>query len=139
MSRTRVRSSWKSLRPWQRHAITGALVVALIALCVVVRNATGPDEATAQVPAAAPPGNLPPAPDAKPAAPSNVAAIVNDVSGLTHDPRLAEVTSKAGATLIIGHWRRRHPATPGSLPARPVTGSLTRVMNLLALLAATQD
>ncbi|OBJ44050.1 TetR family transcriptional regulator [Mycolicibacterium mucogenicum] len=26
-----------------------------------------------------------------------------------------------------------------SLPARPVTGSLTRVMNLLALLAATQD
>jgi len=48
------------------------------------------------------------------------ATIVNDVSGLTHDPRLAEVTSKAGATLIIGHWRRRHPATPGSPPAGPV-------------------
>ncbi len=79
MSRTRVRNSWRSLRPWQRHAITGALVVALIALCVVVRKATGPDEATAQVPVAAPPGDLPAAPDAKPAAPSNVAAIVNDV------------------------------------------------------------
>ena len=79
MSRTRVRNSWRSLRPWQRHAITGALVVALIALCVVVRNATVPDEATAQVPVAAPPGDLPAAPDAKPDAPSNVAAIVNDV------------------------------------------------------------
>ena len=35
------------------------------------------------------------------------ATIVNDVSGLTYDPRLVEVASKAGATLIVGHWRRR--------------------------------
>jgi dihydropteroate synthase len=37
------------------------------------------------------------------------ATIVNDVSGLTYDPRLAEVTARAGATLIVGHWRRRQP------------------------------
>ncbi|MFN8632715.1 MAG: dihydropteroate synthase [Chloroflexota bacterium] len=35
------------------------------------------------------------------------ASVVNDVSGLTFDPRLAEVVSAAGAALIVGHWRRR--------------------------------
>lgn len=40
------------------------------------------------------------------------ATIVNDVSGLTFDPRLPEVASKAGATLVVGHWRRRRPDDP---------------------------
>lgn len=40
------------------------------------------------------------------------ATIVNDVSGLTYDPRLVEVTARAGASLIIGHWRRRQPDDP---------------------------
>jgi dihydropteroate synthase len=44
------------------------------------------------------------------------ATIVNDVSGLTHDPRLAEVAARAGAALIVGHWRRR-PAPAGEPPA----------------------
>jgi dihydropteroate synthase len=46
------------------------------------------------------------------------ATIVNDVSGLTYDPRLAEVTGRAGASLIVGHWRpRRHddPDEPADL------------------------
>lgn len=49
------------------------------------------------------------------------ATIVNDVSGLTFDPRLAEVASKAGASLIVGHWRRRRPAAPNGSgsPDRP--------------------
>jgi dihydropteroate synthase len=47
------------------------------------------------------------------------ATIVNDVSGLTYDPRLAEVAARAGATLIVGHWRRRQPAPVGE-PATPV-------------------
>jgi dihydropteroate synthase len=38
--------------------------------------------------------------------------VVNDVSGLTYDPRLVDVTSRAGASLIVGHWRRRHPDNP---------------------------
>jgi dihydropteroate synthase len=40
------------------------------------------------------------------------ATIVNDVSGLTYDPRLVDVTSRAGASLIVGHWRRRRPDRP---------------------------
>ncbi|HZO31108.1 MAG TPA: dihydropteroate synthase [Chloroflexota bacterium] len=40
------------------------------------------------------------------------ATIVNDVSGLTFDPRLPDVTSKAGASLIVGHWRPRQPDHP---------------------------
>jgi dihydropteroate synthase len=40
------------------------------------------------------------------------ATIVNDVSGLTFDPRLPEVAARAGASLIVGHWRRRRPDDP---------------------------
>jgi dihydropteroate synthase len=40
------------------------------------------------------------------------ASIVNDVSGLTFDPRLPEVASKTGAGLIVGHWRPRQPDNP---------------------------
>jgi dihydropteroate synthase len=43
------------------------------------------------------------------------ATIVNDVSGLTYDPRLPEVASRAGATLIVGHWRQRQPDDPADL------------------------
>ena len=46
------------------------------------------------------------------------ATIVNDVSGLTFDPRLAEVASQAGASLIVGHWRRRQPGSSNE-PPRP--------------------
>ncbi|MCC7369936.1 MAG: dihydropteroate synthase [Chloroflexi bacterium] len=45
------------------------------------------------------------------------ASIVNDVSGLTFDPRLAEVAAQAGATLIVGHWRRRQPDDPDDVVA----------------------
>ncbi|MGE3911865.1 MAG: dihydropteroate synthase, partial [Chloroflexota bacterium] len=43
------------------------------------------------------------------------ATIVNDVSGLTHDPRLPEVAARAGATLIIGHWRQRTADDPADV------------------------
>lgn len=33
------------------------------------------------------------------------ASVVNDVSGLRHDPRLAEVAARAGAGLVLGHLR----------------------------------
>ncbi|MGI9432021.1 MAG: dihydropteroate synthase [Myxococcota bacterium] len=33
------------------------------------------------------------------------ASVVNDVSGLGHDPRLAELAAGRGATLILGHMR----------------------------------
>jgi dihydropteroate synthase len=38
------------------------------------------------------------------------ARVVNDVTGLRHDPALARVAAKAGATLILGHLRGE-PAT----------------------------
>ena len=37
------------------------------------------------------------------------ATIVNDVSGLDYDPRVAELAASAGAALILGHWRQRRP------------------------------
>jgi len=37
------------------------------------------------------------------------AGAVNDVSGLRHDPALAGVVARAGATLILGHWESRLP------------------------------
>ena len=33
------------------------------------------------------------------------ASVVNDVSGLSHDPALAELAARCGATLILGHLR----------------------------------
>jgi len=38
------------------------------------------------------------------------ATVVNDVSGLRHDPSLASVAARAGATLVLGHLRGE-PAT----------------------------
>jgi len=35
------------------------------------------------------------------------ASILNDVSGLTYDPRMAEVAATSGALLVVGHWRQR--------------------------------
>ncbi len=35
------------------------------------------------------------------------ATIVNDVSGLDFEPRLADVAASSGAGLVIGHWRQR--------------------------------
>ena len=43
------------------------------------------------------------------------ARIVNDVSGLRHDPALAEVAARAGATLILGHLR----GEPATMQERP--------------------
>jgi dihydropteroate synthase len=40
------------------------------------------------------------------------ASIVNDVSGLTYGTDLATIAASAGATLIIGHWRRRTAEDP---------------------------
>jgi dihydropteroate synthase len=40
------------------------------------------------------------------------AKIVNDVSGLAFEPGLADVASRAGASLIVGHWRPRQPDNP---------------------------
>ena len=44
------------------------------------------------------------------------ASILNDVSGLRHDPRLAELAADRGATLILGHLRGE-PATMQDAPA----------------------
>jgi dihydropteroate synthase len=43
------------------------------------------------------------------------ARVVNDVSGLRHDPALAGVAARAGATLILGHLRGE-PATMQESP-----------------------
>ncbi|MBW2315528.1 MAG: dihydropteroate synthase [Deltaproteobacteria bacterium] len=43
------------------------------------------------------------------------ATILNDVSGLRHDPRLAELAARAEATLIVGHLRGE-PATMQRAP-----------------------
>jgi dihydropteroate synthase len=43
------------------------------------------------------------------------ATMVNDVSGLDFDPRLAELTARADAALVIGHWRRRAEHDDGDL------------------------
>lgn len=40
------------------------------------------------------------------------ATVVNDVSGLTYDPELIHVAARAGATLIVGHWRQRPTDAP---------------------------
>jgi len=44
------------------------------------------------------------------------ASIVNDVSGLAHDPRLAELAASRDATLILGHLRGE-PRTMQEAPA----------------------
>ena len=44
------------------------------------------------------------------------AAILNDVSGLRHEPRLAELAARSGATLILGHLRGE-PADMQEAPA----------------------
>ena len=51
------------------------------------------------------------------------ATIVNDVSGLDFDPRLADVAASSGAALVIGHWRQR--ADEGDLIAW-LTGGLAQ-------------
>jgi dihydropteroate synthase len=43
------------------------------------------------------------------------ATVLNDVSGLRHDPRLAELAAERGATLILGHLRGE-PATMQRAP-----------------------
>jgi dihydropteroate synthase len=43
------------------------------------------------------------------------ASIVNDVSGLRHDPALAEVAARAGAGLVLGHLR----GTPQTMQHSP--------------------
>jgi dihydropteroate synthase len=43
------------------------------------------------------------------------AVIVNDVSGLDFDPRMAETVAEAGAALVVGHWQRRPPDDAGDL------------------------
>jgi dihydropteroate synthase len=43
------------------------------------------------------------------------ARVVNDVSGLRHDPALAAVVARAGATLVLGHLRGE-PATMQDSP-----------------------
>ena len=43
------------------------------------------------------------------------ASIVNDVSGLDYDSRMAEVAASAGAAVILGHWRQRCPEDPADL------------------------
>src|SRR3712207_1532860 len=40
------------------------------------------------------------------------ATMINDVSGLDYDPRLADVAARTGAALVIGHWRERRPDDP---------------------------
>ena len=45
------------------------------------------------------------------------ASIVNDVSGLDYDSRLADVTAAAGAALVIGHWKQRRPDDPDDVIA----------------------
>jgi len=43
------------------------------------------------------------------------AQVVNDVSGLRHDPALADVVARAGATLVLGHMR----GTPATMQQAP--------------------
>ena len=43
------------------------------------------------------------------------ATLVNDVSGLRHDPQLAEVAARHGATRVLGHMRGE-PATMQDAP-----------------------
>jgi len=50
------------------------------------------------------------------------ARIVNDVSGLRHDPALAGVAARAGATLILGHLR----GEPATMQDRPHFGDVLR-------------
>jgi len=44
------------------------------------------------------------------------ASLVNDVSGLTHDPDLADLVARRGATLVLGHLR----GTPETMQDAPV-------------------
>jgi dihydropteroate synthase len=48
------------------------------------------------------------------------ARVVNDVSGLGHDPGLAEVVARRGATLVLGHLR----GTPETMQDAPSFGDV---------------
>jgi dihydropteroate synthase len=57
------------------------------------------------------------------------ASILNDVSGLTYDARMAEVAASSGAPIIVGHWRQRQvsdPADPLAWIADGLTESVAR-------------
>jgi dihydropteroate synthase len=44
------------------------------------------------------------------------ATLINDVTGLDHDPAIAELAAEAGALLILGHIR----GTPATMQTRPI-------------------
>ncbi len=50
------------------------------------------------------------------------AGVVNDVSGLDFDEALAVVAARAGAALVVGHWRRRRADDPDDVVAWVVQG-----------------
>jgi dihydropteroate synthase len=61
------------------------------------------------------------------------ASAVNDVSGLRHDPSLAAVAGRAGATLVLGHWERvTWPASDDAVVARVAAGLRVSVARALA-------
>ncbi len=61
------------------------------------------------------------------------AAVVNDISGLRFDPELADVTARAGASIILGHLRGDPATMQGTVRFRNV---LTEVAAELAAAAA---
>jgi dihydropteroate synthase len=52
------------------------------------------------------------------------ASIVNDVSGLRHDPRIAEVVARRGAGLLIGHLRGEPETMQQEVPFDDVLGEV---------------
>jgi dihydropteroate synthase len=64
------------------------------------------------------------------------AAIVNDISGLTHDPRAAAVVAEHGCPVVLMHMR----GTPDTMNARAVYADVAAevVAELAALIAAAE-
>lgn len=64
------------------------------------------------------------------------AALVNDVSGLAHDPSLADAVAEAGAALVLGHMQ----GTPATMQRAPRYGDVLReVAEALAEAAAAAE
>jgi len=60
------------------------------------------------------------------------AAVVNDISGLRFDPRLAEVTARAGASIILGHLRGEPATMQGTVRFRDVLTEVTAELSAAA-------
>ncbi|MBL9092331.1 MAG: peptidylprolyl isomerase [Planctomycetaceae bacterium] len=102
MSRTRLRTFWRNLRPWQRHAATATAVFGVVFSCFALKRWLGPDDAAAQQPEPVAQQAGSPAAGAPSATPNHdTAAVVNGVR-ITRQQLAQECLRQFGEGVLDG-------------------------------------